>query len=273
MQEVKLKNVPQTMLWTLHNRATEAMRKDGIIKDERAIEIYHSIKYDYEGDFGKGEPSHAVRSLTFDKEIRNFIQNFPGCSIVNLGEGLETQRFRFSNENATWISVDLPDAIELREQFIQTDERHLHASVSALDRKWFELIPKDKPIFISAQGLFMYFNERDVKSLILDIVDTFKTGCVMFDTIPVWLSKKTISAKGWRKTKNYTTPKMPWGINRNRINEIDQWSHHILEVNDIPYEFPKERGIQGNIFNLFARTPILGRYFPTMVKIKFENKR
>ena len=103
MQEVKLKNVPQTMLWTLHNRATEAMRKDGIIKDERAIEIYHSIKYDYEGDFGKGEPSHAVRSLTFDKEIRNFIQNFPVCSIVNLGEGLETQRFRFSNENATFI--------------------------------------------------------------------------------------------------------------------------------------------------------------------------
>lgn len=59
----KLADVPETMLWTLHNRATEAMRKDGIINDEKCIEIYQSIDYDYERSFGKGEPSHALRSL------------------------------------------------------------------------------------------------------------------------------------------------------------------------------------------------------------------
>ncbi len=143
----------------------------------------------------------------------------------------------------------------------------MHVSVSALDRKWFELIPKSKPIFVSAQGLFMYFEEEDVKLLISDITNTFQNGIIMFDTIPIWLSKRTTSAKGWKKTKNYTTPKMPWGINRNQIYDILNWSDKIKRVRDIPYLFP--RGMQKQIFNLFLRTPILNRYVPTMVKIKF----
>ena len=38
-----LTDVPEMMLWTLHNRAVEAMREDGIITDEKAIEIYNAI--------------------------------------------------------------------------------------------------------------------------------------------------------------------------------------------------------------------------------------
>lgn len=43
-----LTGIPETMLWTLYNRATEAMRDDGIISDQKAIDIYQSIHYDYE---------------------------------------------------------------------------------------------------------------------------------------------------------------------------------------------------------------------------------
>ncbi|MEM1069122.1 MAG: class I SAM-dependent methyltransferase, partial [Planctomycetota bacterium] len=34
--EVELSGVPETMLWTLHNRATEAMRKDRILDDPKS---------------------------------------------------------------------------------------------------------------------------------------------------------------------------------------------------------------------------------------------
>ena len=154
-----LNSVPETMLWTLHNRATEAMRDDAIIKDEKCIEIYQTIDYDYIKNFGKAEPSHAVRSLLFDKEIREFLKDNPEGTIVNLGEGLETQRFRFKNDRCLWISVDLPAAIEIREQFIEPSKRHIHCPLSVLNRKWFDLVPKNKPVFVTAQGLFMYFSE------------------------------------------------------------------------------------------------------------------
>lgn len=257
------------MLWTLHNRATEAMRPDGIIKDEKCIEIYKSIDYDYEKSFGKGEPSHALRSIKFDAEIRSFLQEFPHATIVNLGEGLETQCFRLNDNNSLWISVDLPEAIDIRERFIKPDEKHIHCPVSVLDRKWFDYVPRDKPAIITAQGLFMYLPEEEIKSLFKDMFTTFSEGYLIFDAIPKWLSKKTLSEKGWRKTKNYTTPKMPWGINRNEIPDLKNWSSNIESITEIKaFKFP--RGAARWLFPLFMSIPILGRYAPTGVKIKFK---
>lgn len=270
--EVKLKNVPETRLWTLHNRAVEAMRKDGVIKDDKAVSIYKSIDYDYENSFGKADASHAIRSLDFDREIKYFINNYPNGTIVNLGEGLETQRFRINETKALWLSVDLPEAIEIREQFIQPDERHLHIPFSATDRKWFDLVPKDKPVFISAQGLFMYFTEEDVKSLLQDIKNTFEHWYLMFDTIPKWLSKKTMSKKGWAKTNSYTTPKMPWGINRNSIKPtFKNWLSENVSIVDIGYStFP--RGAIKWIFLLFSTTPGLKNITPSIVKIECNHE-
>ena len=262
-----LKEVPETMLWTLHNRATEAMRNDAIIKDDKCIEIYRLIDYDYKKSFGKAEPSHAVRSLLFDKEIKEFLKEYPDGTIVNLGEGLETQRFRIKEKKALWISVDLPDAIAIREQFIEPTERHIHCPLSVLDIKWFDLIPKDKPVFITAQGLFMYFSEEDVRAIVQDMLSTFNEGYLMFDTIPKWISNKTMSKKGWRKTKYYTTPKMPWGINRNKLNTIKKWSSNIVKLKEISFVFP--RGAQKWFFKLFLALPILKNYAPTGVKIRF----
>ncbi|NVB37447.1 class I SAM-dependent methyltransferase [Pseudenhygromyxa sp. WMMC2535] len=105
-----LTDVPETMLWTLHNRATEAKRPDGVLRDPDAVRIYDAIDYDYERSFGAAEPSHALRSILFDEHVRRFLAEHPGGVIVNLGEGLETQRFRVTVPDALWFSVDVPDA-------------------------------------------------------------------------------------------------------------------------------------------------------------------
>lgn len=270
--DTKLNSVPETMLWTLHNRATEAKRTDALLKDNKAIEIYDAINYDYIKRFGKAEPSHAIRSLKFDQAIRTFLTQHPDGCIINLGEGLETQRYRFENEKALWFSVDLPEAIQVREQFIPPDQRHIHCSMSVLDRAWFNEIPKDRPVFITAQGLFMYFTEAQVQSLIADMLKTFQAGYLMFDTIPVWLSKKTLSEKGWQKTKYYTTPPMPWGINRNRIqSQLHSWSDAIISVEEVKYVTDFPRGIQKWLFPLLHTVPILRHHIPTGVKIRFVN--
>ncbi len=90
-----LTGVPETMLWTLHNRAGEALREDGLLQDRKLVEIYRALDYDYEGSFGKAQPSHASRAV--DAEIRAFSTAHPDGVIVNLGEGLETHRFRIDD--------------------------------------------------------------------------------------------------------------------------------------------------------------------------------
>jgi O-methyltransferase involved in polyketide biosynthesis len=42
-----LDGVSATALWTLHNRGSEAMRSDGLIRDPWAVTLYDAITYDY----------------------------------------------------------------------------------------------------------------------------------------------------------------------------------------------------------------------------------
>lgn len=265
----QLQDVPETMLWTLHNRASESLRSDSDFKDEDAVRIYKAIDYDYERSFGPAEPSHAIRSRMFDKAIQRFAAERGAITVVNLGEGLETQRFRLPKLNAQWLSVDVPSAIEIRERFIEADEAHRHVSLSALDRDWFDEVPSGRPVFISAQGLFMYFSEEEVRGLIADLAKRFPGGRLMFDTIPPWLSRKTTSG-GWKKTAHYTTPPMPWGINRSDIPKLSSWGPRIATITDVPWErFP--RGTGRWLFPIFTSLPILRGHTPAAVAMDFAS--
>ena len=60
-----LEGVSATTLWTLHNRASEAKRSDGVIRDPWAVTLFDAIAYDYL-KFGKPNQSHALRAVAFD---------------------------------------------------------------------------------------------------------------------------------------------------------------------------------------------------------------
>lgn len=262
-----LGSVPETMLWTLQNRAMEAMRPDSIIQDQKSIEIYQTLVGNRERTFGKPEPSHAIRSLDFDEAIEAFLQQHPDGTIVSLGEGLETQRFRIKAPVALWISVDLPEVIAIREQFIQPDKQHLHIAASATTDLWLDSVPRAKPVFIAAQGLMMYFDERTVRTLLQTIANTFEQAFVVFDTIPCWFAAKTQSANGLVTSSGYKAPAMLWGINRNQIApSIEKWlpRNNRITVNNFS-NFP--RGAMKWLYPLICATPFLKNRTPSIVNL------
>ena len=262
------------MLWALHNRASEASRDDGILQDPEAVRIYHMLDYDFEETFGPPDPTNAVRAAMSDAELRKFIDRYPDGVIINLGEGLETHRFRVDGDEALWLSVDLPEAIEIRERFIAPDEKHRHVACSVLNRAWFDEVPHERPVYITAQGLLMYLHEEEVRSLLQDLAVRFPGAWFMFDTIPRWLSRKTLKKGGWKKTAQYKTPKMPWGINRHQIAQtLRAWVPTLDEVTEIQWLlFP--RGIGRWLFPLMFATPILNRYAPPVVtRVRFSKPK
>lgn len=264
----KLSNVPETMLWTLHNRVSEARRDDGILHDPEAIRIYQMLDYDYQKSFGSANPSHAVRSAMFDAELHAFLDRHPNGVIVNLGEGLETQRYRVAGDEALWLAVDLPDAIAVREHFMTPDDKHLHVAVSALNRAWFDKVPAGRPVYITAQGLLMYFDEEAVKSLLQACAKRFPGALFAFDTIPRFLSQKTMN-NAWNITSNYTTPKMPWGINRHQVKTtLYDWVPTLKEVTVYQWwRYP--RGMGRWLFPIWLSTPIINRHVPLVIRIVF----
>lgn len=211
----QLSGVPETMLWTLHNRASEAKKRRGLLRDPEAVRIYEAINYDYVRHFGRAEGSHAVRAVAMDRVLRGWLDTHPRGMVVSLGEGLETQVTRLDNGRLRWLSVDLPEAIALRARFLPPTDRFRHFTGSALDRAWMDLADPANGLFIVAQGLFMYLPESEIRNLLGDIADRFPDSEIVFDTIPRWISRLTL--RGLKRTRHYLLPPMPWGIDRHEI--------------------------------------------------------
>lgn len=209
-EQVELSGVAETMLWPLWNRASEARRRRPLIEDPLAIELVERIEYDFRGHFGKPNVMHAIRARVCDDLVRSYIANTPGQPVVvALGEGLETQYWRIGDERVRWLSVDVPEAIGVRQSLLPADGPEA-VECSALDAEWMGGVPAGARPFISASGLLMYFAEDEVRGLLARIAERFPGAEVFFDTIPPFLARR--SARGWRLTKLYTAPPMPWGI-------------------------------------------------------------
>lgn len=264
-----LSGIPETMLWTLHNRASEALRPDAWLRDDDAVSIYRAIDYNYERSFGQPDSSHAIRSLVFDEALKPWLAEHPGGTVVELACGLETQFQRCDDGKVRWLCVDVPEAIDIRERFLSPNARCRHLRKSALDLTWMDEVDPARGLFVTAQGLLMYFAEKDVRMLLAALFERFPNVELMFDTIPPWFSRKTIRPQGLWKTAHYRVPPMPWGIRRDRIAAmLGQCRPGTTEIRILDYR--RMRGFPAVLFPWLVRLPGLRNAAPCIVHARLK---
>jgi O-methyltransferase involved in polyketide biosynthesis len=93
-----------------------------------------------------------------------------------LGAGLDTRFFRVDDGRVRWYELDLPQSIALRRRFLQDSPRHTMLAASALDFGWMDDIEARPHTLIIAEGLLMYFDEADVRRLLLALAERFRGG-------------------------------------------------------------------------------------------------
>jgi O-methyltransferase involved in polyketide biosynthesis len=237
-----LDGVSATTLWTLRNRATEAKRPDGVISDPWAIRLFGSISYDY-GKFGRHSQTHVLRALAFDNAACNYLRTHPKASVVALAEGLQTTLWRLDSadvaDQLTWYSLDLPPVMALRHKLLPPDHRLVELVQSALDRSWMDRIDTTHGVFVTAEGLLMYLARADALGLIADCAAKFPGGRMVFDTIPRWVSRRSL--KGMKQSRHYTAPPMPFALTQQDARALADTIPGIRRVRDIP--FPAGRGV------------------------------
>jgi O-methyltransferase involved in polyketide biosynthesis len=259
-----LSDVPETMLWALYNRATEARRFDGVLVDPDSVRIHEAIDYDFARHFGDPAGSLAVRAAEIDRVIRGWLERHPDGFVVSLGEGLETQVRRVDNGRMRWLSVDLPDAIRLRERFLTPTDRFRHIAVSALDPAWMDAVDPSSEVFIVAQGLLMYLEPQAVRQLFSGIADRFPGAEMVFDVVPRWFSRLTLL--GLRQTPHYRLPPMPWGINRNELEPtLRRWLPGLAAVAFLDYRVP--RGLPLLFSDVIHHLPVVRHEVPSLVHV------
>lgn len=264
----RLSDVPETMLWALHNRASEATRRDGVLADPDSVHIHQAIDYDFTRRFGEPSGSLAARAARIDEALRSWLERHPDGCVISLGEGLETQSRRVDNGRMHWLSVDLPDAIRFRDRFLVPTPRFRHIAASALDPVWMDAVEPRSDVFIVVQGLLMYLEPEAVRRLLTGIVDRFPDAEIVFDAVPRWFSDLTL--RGLNLTPHYRLPAMPWGINRNEIEStLRSWHPHVGTVEFLDYRSP--RGLPRILADMTSQMPIFRHRVPSLVHVRLAN--
>jgi O-methyltransferase involved in polyketide biosynthesis len=252
------------MLWSLHNRACEARRQDGILSDPATILIHDAIEYDFRQNFGVPAGTLAARAAQIDRELRRWLEQHPDGFVVSLGEGLETQSARVDNGRMRWLTVDLPHAISLREKFIVPNQRFSHLPASACAPDWMDHVDPTAEICIIAQGLLMYLPPRLVEQLFRAIAARFVGAMMIFDTVPRWFSRLTLD--GLQQTPRYRLPPMPWGVDQDEIEDLlRRWHPGLVRVEFLKYRAP--RGFPRYVADWWDVMPVFRHEVPCLCKV------
>lgn len=259
-----LTGVSETMLWALYNRAVEAGRHDNVLTDPDSIRIHRAINYNFSERFGEPAGSLAARGACIDQALRQWLSDHPNGQVISLGEGLETQARRVDNGTMRWLSVDLPDAIRLREHFLQPTDRFQHLAASALDPIWMDAVDPTREVFIVAQGLLMYLHPAEVRQLLSEIADRFPGAEIVFDVVPRWFSRLTML--GLHQTPHYRLPQMPWGIDRDELLPVlRRWHPRLSTGVFLDYRAP--RGLFRHYGRIVGLVPVARNELPSLIHI------
>lgn len=184
----KLGVVEDTLFIPMLGRIYASEFYPGILYDEKALELKEKLSSDIL-EYGRQSQytllASAVRSANMDRCIREFLCRRPDGVIVQLGCGLETAYYRSNCKTARWYTVDLPHVIEYRQKMLPEPERETYLSADAFCEDWIRQIRSDipnAPLFVTAGGLFHYFEEEKVLNLLRMLMNWGNTE-IVFDAV------------------------------------------------------------------------------------------
>ncbi len=194
MNESTNDTIMTTMVGPLYARAYYGKKYPEIFADPAATSLIQNVKAQHPDDEEKFRLMEELvseflgltlltRAKILDDAINEYIQQFPESTIVNLGCGLDNPFPRVDNGSIQWYDLDLPAAIEYRLRLIPETARSKCISNSIFDTNWFNdiIFSEEEGIFFIAGGLFGYFKEEQISSLLKKMAQSFKGGELIFD--------------------------------------------------------------------------------------------
>lgn len=232
--KANLMGIPETQFITLRIRAAETNRKKGVLKDPYAVNILSKLEFEASNKNRISTPSQVgtiIRTLIIDELLMVFLKENPNGVVINLGCGLDARSHRIplSRKN-NWIDIDVPESIELRKQFFQEYPNYQMLAKSMFDYTWMDFVPIDRPLFIMAEGVMMYFDEQNIKAMFNELATRFTNITFAFDLINTWCVRNTNKHPD---VKKYNAPFL-WGTDNPK--KIEEWNSG-LKVQKMHYYF------------------------------------
>jgi methyltransferase (TIGR00027 family) len=237
-----LSGVAETLLITLYIRAMESQQPDALIKDERAEALVR--QFDQETlrktlalTEDTGRVVMILKSRDFDRFVQDFLRRHPDAVVVHIGCGLDTRFERLDNGRVEWYDLDLPEVIELRRKLVGGEgARHHFVAGSVLEDAWLEAVKahRQRPFLFLAEGVFMYFTEAQVKSLVLKLKKRFAGAELVFDAYSPFMRL----AHNLRVTRKRIGAHLHWDLKHSQ--DIEGWGDGIRLLDErFPFQYPE----------------------------------
>ncbi len=151
----------------------------------------------------------SVRGHVIDNFTKQYLAEHPACTIIYLGCGLDSRAKRLGFPAKQWYDIDYPQVIEIRRQLFEETEKYRYIPSSVTEWTWMDKIEdNNNATLVIAEGLLMYLNEQDIKTLLIKIRDRFKDATLIFDAYSETTAKQ---AKNHPSLKG-TGATVQWGI-------------------------------------------------------------
>jgi len=240
-----VKGVPATMLITLYIRAMESQRPDALIKDERAEALVRQLDQEtLRRTAALTEDSTRLvtilKSREFDRFARDFQARHPDAVVVHLGCGLDTRFDRVAaGGQVEWYDLDLPEVMELRRKLVGGEgPRHHFLACSVFDSAWLSEVGvhRPRPFLFLAEGLFMYFEEAQVKALVLALQEHFPGAELVLDAFSPFL----MWSHNFKVTRTRIGARLHWALKN--PHDLEGWSERIRLLDEFyPFQSPEPR--------------------------------
>jgi O-methyltransferase involved in polyketide biosynthesis len=239
-----LSGVAETLLLPLYIRAMESQRPDALIRDDKAVALIEELKPDssWISKMRVDEEDRvglALRNREFDRVVRDFQTRNLEAVVVHIGCGLDSRFERVDNGQVEWYDLDLPEVIELRRKLIGGEGARYHLlSGSVFDSTWLDVVRvhRPQPLLFLAEGVLMYFEAAQVKSLVLTLRDHFPGAELVFDAFSPFL----VRMNNLRISRTKIGARYRWGLSRG--TDLVGWGAGICLLDEwFPFSRPEPR--------------------------------
>ena len=186
---IEKNTVQETMIIPLYGRKMCSKLYPSLFRDETAIRLMKEIDYDF-SDLARKSKSMmqrfgflevAMRQNDLAYEVRDYLKTHPKAAIVNLGCGLDDTGHRCDNGTCKVYNLDFPDVIAVRNQMLPPRKREENIPCNLNDTSWFDKIDDSDGAVFFAAGVFYYFLNDEVKTLVQAMAQAFPGGKLVFD--------------------------------------------------------------------------------------------
>ena len=193
MKTIDLHGGSRTLLIPLACRAYESARPDAMLRDPRAAALFRTIAGDRDLLMGMSRMDQTftiMRARQFDRTARAFLDRHPGGLVVDIGCGLDTRFDRLDDGQMAWLGLDLPEVIDLRRGLLPDSGRCRTLAQSMLDPSWLDVVAQTGlPVIFLAEGVFVYFDEARVRSVVSALGERFPGAELVFDALTTFILK------------------------------------------------------------------------------------